>query len=72
MLGVKLSTEQSSRFLIRATVTVMGKTYEVTGVKNLTVAAGTFDVVLKHPRKQSKERVTVTPNGVTNLSFSAE
>ena len=22
--------------------------------------------------KQSKERVTVTPNGVTNLSFSAE
>ena len=55
-----------------ATVTVMGKTYEVTGVKNLTVTAGTFDVLLKHPRKQSKERVTVTPNGVTNLSFSAE
>ncbi len=55
-----------------ATVIVQGKTYEVTGVKTLTVPAGTYEVALKHPKKQTRERVTVAPNGSTNLSFSAE
>ncbi len=55
-----------------ATVLVQGKSYEVTGVKNLTVPVGSYEIVLQHPKKQSKERVTVQANQVTTVTFSAE
>jgi hypothetical protein len=55
-----------------ATVTVQGKSYEVMGVKSVTAPAGTYEIVLKHPRKQEKQQVTVPPNGATTVSFSAD
>ena len=55
-----------------ATVTLQGKSYEVTGVKSFTVPAGTYELTLKHPRKQAKERVTVLPNQATPVTFSAD
>jgi hypothetical protein len=55
-----------------ATVIVQGKAYEVTGVKKIPAPVGTYDVVLKHPKKSTKERVTVKADEATSVSFSAE
>lgn len=54
------------------TVIVQGKAYEVTGVKKIPAPVGTYDVVLKHPKKSTKERVTVKADETTSVSFSAE
>ncbi|MFO0596616.1 MAG: protein kinase [Myxococcaceae bacterium] len=55
-----------------ATVLVQGKTYEVQGIRNVPAPAGTYEITLKHPRKTSKEKVSVQANQVTSVSFSAE
>jgi serine/threonine-protein kinase len=55
-----------------ATVTIQGRSYEVTGVKTLPAPAGTYEISLAHPKRKVKENVTVTPNGTTNVTFSAE
>ncbi|MBL8911675.1 MAG: protein kinase [Archangium sp.] len=55
-----------------ATVIIQGKSYEVTGMKTLTVPAGTYEIQLKHPRKTAKEKITVPANGSTSVNFSAD
>lgn len=55
-----------------ATVTVQGKSYEVMGVKSVTAPAGTYDILLKHPKKQAKQQVTVPANGSATVTFSAD
>lgn len=54
-----------------ATVTVQGRTYEVTGVKTVAAPVGTYEVSFAHPKKKVKERVTVKPNEATSVSFEA-
>ncbi|MFZ5443961.1 MAG: serine/threonine protein kinase [Myxococcota bacterium] len=54
-----------------ATVNLQGRTYEVMGVKTIQLPAGTYELILKHPKKQAKERVTVPANGTANVDFSA-
>lgn len=55
-----------------ATVTILGKSYEVMGVKTVPAPAGTYEISLKHPKKQAKERVTVPANGSASVNFSAD
>jgi serine/threonine-protein kinase len=55
-----------------ATVTIKGRQYEVTGVKNLPAPAGTYDIVLAHPKKKVTERVSVQPGATTAVSFTVE
>ncbi|MFT3706446.1 MAG: hypothetical protein QM817_02140 [Archangium sp.] len=55
-----------------ANVTIQGKSYEVMGTRTLAAPVGTYEIVLKHPRKTSKEKVTVPASGAATVSFSAE
>ena len=55
-----------------ATVTIQGKTFEVMGVQKLPAPAGTYEITLSHPKRSTKEKVTVPPNGTTSVSFTAE
>jgi serine/threonine-protein kinase len=69
-------TRKVGTLTVRATpyanVLVQGRRYEVTGVKSLTVTAGTFDVTLEHPRKKKTERVTVAPGASATVVFNVD
>ena len=54
-----------------ATVTIQGKSYEVTGVQKLPAPAGTYEISLSHPKRKVKQKVTVQANQTTEVSFSA-
>jgi serine/threonine-protein kinase len=55
-----------------AEVTVVGqKTVEVMGLKAFPVEAGTFDVVVKHPKKTMRQRLTVKAGQTVKLDFDA-
>jgi hypothetical protein len=55
-----------------AEVTVVGqKSVEVMGLKAFPVEAGTFDVVIKHPKKTKRQRVTVKAGQTVKLDFDA-
>lgn len=55
-----------------ATVTIQGKSYEVTGVQKLPAPVGTYEISLAHPKRKLKQKVTVQANQTTAVSFSAE
>lgn len=55
-----------------ATVLILGKSYEVTGVQKLPAPVGTYAITLVHPKRKVKEKVTVRANQVTSVSFSAD
>ena len=55
-----------------ATVTIQGRSYEVTGVQKLPAPVGTYEITLAHPKRKLKEKVTVQANQTTSVSFSAE
>lgn len=55
-----------------ATVHIQGKTYEVVGVQKLPAPAGTYEIVLVHPRRTTRARVTVEPGETTSVTFSAD
>lgn len=55
-----------------ATVTIQGKSYEVTGVKTVPAPVGTYEISLAHPKRKTKQRVTVQANQTTSVTFSAD
>ena len=55
-----------------ATVTIQGKSYEVTCVQKLPAPVGTYEITLAHPKRKLKEKVTVQANQTTSVSFSAD
>ncbi len=55
-----------------ATVTIQGRSYEVTGVQKLPAPVGTYEITLAHPKRKLKEKVTVQANQTTSVSFSAD
>ncbi len=55
-----------------ATVTIQGKSYEVTGVQKLPAPAGTYEISLAHPKRKLKQKVTVQANQTTSVTFSAD
>ena len=55
-----------------ATVTIQGRSYEVTGVQKLPAPVGTYEITLAHPKRKMKEKVTVQANQTTSVSFSAD
>ena len=52
-------------------VVVGQKSVEVNGFKAFSVEAGTFDVIIKHPKKTKRQRVTVKPGQTVKLDFDA-
>ena len=56
-----------------AMVTVPGKQpVEVTGMKSIQAPVGTYEISISHPRKKLKQKVTVTANQTTSVTFSAD
>lgn len=54
-----------------ATVTIQGKSYEITGVQRVPAPVGSYDITLTHPKKQQRESVVIKANQTFSVSFSA-